>query len=72
MIIQRSLSMNMTKVYWSPILFIYCRACFGKQDIHWIGFVSDFGFYRRQISKRSTGGYRTFRDLEEHSFVLLK
>ena len=41
------------------------------QDIYWIGFVSGFGFYRCQISKRSTSGYRTFRVLVEYSFVLL-
>ena len=39
--------------------------------MYWISFVSGFGFYRRQISKRSTSGYRTFRALEEYSFVLL-
>ena len=49
----------------------FCLACFGKQDVRWIGFVSGFGFYRRQISKRSTSGYRTFRTLVEYSFVLL-
>ena len=32
--------------------------------VYWIGFVSGFGFYRRQISKRSTSGYRTFRVVE--------
>ena len=40
-------------------------------DVYWIGFVTGFGFYRRQISKRSTSGYRTFRVLVEYSFVLL-
>ena len=49
----------------------YCLACFGKQDIYWISFVSGFGFYRRQISKRSTSGYRTFRALVQfRSFEL--
>ena len=48
-----------------------CLACFDKQEIYWLGFVSGFGFYRRQISKRSTGGYRTFRAIVEYSFVLL-
>ena len=49
----------------------FCLACFGKQDIYWIGFVSGFGIYRRQSRKRSTSGYWTFRALVEYSFVLL-
>ena len=49
----------------------FCLACVGKQDIYWIGFVSSFGFYRHQISKRSTSGYWMFRALVEYSFVLL-
>ena len=52
-------------------LYAVFVACFGKQDRYWIGFVSGFGFYRRQISKRSTSGYRTFRALVEYSFDLL-
>ena len=46
--------------------------CLGKQNIYWIGFVLGFGFYRRQISKRSTSGYRTFRALVEYSFDILR
>ena len=30
-----------------------CLSCFSKQDIYWIGFISGFGFYRRQIRCRS-------------------
>ena len=45
---------------------------FVKQARHILNrFVSGFGFYKRQISKRSTSGYRTFRALVEYSFVLL-
>ena len=32
----------------------FCLACYGKQDIYWIGFVSDFGLYRRQTSQQGT------------------
>ena len=44
-----------------------------NNTLYWIGFVSGFGFYRRQISKRSTSGYtcRTFRALVGYSFDLL-
>ena len=48
----------------------FCLAC-GKHNIYWFSFVSGFGFYRRQTSKRSTSDYRTFRALVEFSFVLL-
>ena len=54
------------RVQWESYLLLSC-----KQDIYWIGFVSGFGFYRRQISKRSASGYKTFRALAEYSFVLL-
>ena len=68
--------------HWLPLVTIgtngmpmdtngFCLDCFGKQDIYWIGFGSGFGFYRRQISKRGTSGYMTFRALVEYSFVLL-
>ena len=32
----------------------FCLACCGKQDVYWIGFVSDFGLYRRQTSQQGT------------------
>ena len=36
----------------SRTLIICCN--YGKQDIYWIGFVSDFGLYRRQTSQEGT------------------
>ena len=65
------------------IVLLTSASCLACLDIYWIGFVSGFCFYsivatqvalcfyRRQISKRSTSGYRTFRGLVEYSFVLL-
>ena len=36
-------------IYWIIVLLAT-----GKQDIYWIGFVSDFGLYRRQTSQEVT------------------
>ena len=34
--------------------YVCFLACCGKQDVYWIGFVSDFGLYRRQTSQQGT------------------
>ena len=43
---------NMKLEQWCSPFF--CLAWYGKQDIYWIGFVSDFGLYRRQTSQQGT------------------
>ena len=36
------------------VFLSFCLACYGKQDIYWIGFVSDLGLYRRKTSQQGT------------------
>ena len=38
----------------AEVWIIFCLACYGEQDVYWIGFVSDFGLYRRQTSQHGT------------------